>query len=188
MRVWIRAVLTAGLLVPQAAFAAEPAGWYHAGSDPKSFEIERDPNEVHSGKSSARLASIVEKPNGFGTMMQSIDPTEYHGKRLRLSAYIKAKEVTGWAGMWMRVDGPKESLAFDNMQSRSIQGTRDWTRYEVVLDVAPEARAVAFGLLLEGVGTVWLDDVQLEIVDQSVPTTNQLLISNRKPVNLDLEN
>lgn len=57
--------------------------------------------------------------------------------------------------------------------SRQIKGTTDWTRYEIVLDVAQEATALSFGILTVG-GTVWLDDVAFEVVDASVPTTDMI--------------
>jgi hypothetical protein len=71
----------------------------------------------------------------------------------------------------MRVDGAGSLLAFDNMQNRPIKGTTDWKRYDVVLDVPPEAKALAFGLLLAGNGQIWFDDLRLEVVDRSVAVT-----------------
>ena len=55
---------------------------------------------------------------GFGTLMQQIDAADYRGRRVRLSGLSKAAAVAGWAGLWMRVDGRRGVLAFDNMQSR----------------------------------------------------------------------
>jgi hypothetical protein len=61
--------------------------------------------------------------------------------------------------------------------------------YEVVLDVAPEATSIALGALLTGPGEVWLDDVSLEVVPATVPTTD--LLGNQgvaaRPRNLGLE-
>ncbi len=174
-----------GQAVP-AAEAAPPEGWFLAGSDPGSYTFELDGKIAKEGKSSARLASTA-RSTGFGTMMQSIAATEYLGKRLRLTSFVKAKDVKSWAGVWMRVDGPgNRSTAFDNMNQRPIKGTKDWVRYDVVLDVAADARAIAFGILVHGEGTVWLDGVKLEVVDTSVPTTS-MTSQARKPENLDLE-
>jgi hypothetical protein len=187
MKTVVRCLVVASFSIPTLATAAGPSGWFLAGSEPQSYVLDVDNAVVHEGKSSARLAS-KEVPKGFGTMMQTIDPGEYHGKRLKLSGFVKASKVTDWAGLWMRVDGPEpnHSLAFDNMQGRSIKGTKDWTRYDIVLDVADNAKDIAFGILLHGSGTVWLDDVQFEIVDTSVPTTD-MTYQNRKPANLDFE-
>ena len=113
------------------------------------------------------------------------------GKRIRLSAWLKSSDVKDWAGLWMRVDGSAQrSLAFDNMQNRPLKGTMDWARYDVVLDVPEQAVGVYFGVLVYGAGNLWLDDVQLGIVDQSVPVTDLMTGSGKKPkapVNSDFE-
>jgi hypothetical protein len=99
---------------------------------------------------------------------------------------MKSEEVTGWAGLWMRVDKGKEVVAIDNMQGRAIKGTTSWQRYEVVLDVPKDATGVAFGILLTDTGQVWLNSTKLQIVGAEVPTTN--LKENKlpdKPVNLE---
>ena len=108
-------LVAAGLLFPVLASPATPAGWYLAGSDPASFQTSRDPAVTHDGKKSASLES-TRTPRGFGTLMQSFDAKDYLGKRLRLTAWVKAADVRDWAGVWMRVDGSgTKSLAFDNI-------------------------------------------------------------------------
>ena len=57
------------------------------------------------------------------------------------------------------------------MQSRPVTGTSGWSSGEVVLDVPSETVTIAFGLVLDGPGAVWLDDVALEVVGAEVPTT-----------------
>ena len=42
--------------------------------------------------------------------MQSFDASKYRGKKIKLSAYLKTKDVTGWSCMWMRVDGAQRML------------------------------------------------------------------------------
>lgn len=155
------------------ARAAEDAKWFLAGSDRKNYVLSIDTQITHGGKPSQSLSSAVKEPKGFGTIMQDFVPTDYLGKRVRMSAWVKTANVTGWAGLWMRVDGAAgTSLAFDNMGKRPIKGTTDWTRYEVVLDVAPSAKNLAFGLLLAGPGQSWLNDLQFEMVDSSVAATD----------------
>jgi hypothetical protein len=123
-------------------------------------------------------------------MMQMFDAADYTGKRMRFSGWVKSETVASWAGLWMRVDGngsPSRTLAFDNMQSRGIKGTTDWTRYEVVLDVPDDAKAIAFGILLDGEGKVWLSDVKFESVSLSVPTTGSSTEMRSAPENLGFE-
>lgn len=166
-------VLGAGLsLKAMQAHPADDAKWFLAGSDPKSFVISTDPQVTHDGKPSQSLACAAQDPNGFGTIMQGFVPTQYLGKRVRMSAWVKTAKVSGWAGLWMRVDGaPDTTLAFDNMAQRPIKGNTDWTRYEVVLDVASGAKNLAFGLLLGGTGQAWLNDLKFEVVDTGVAVT-----------------
>jgi hypothetical protein len=167
-----------------------PDGWIRAGNAPADFDMGTDQTIVHAGKASGYLKSKVAKPAGFGTLMQLCTGAQFLGKRVRLSAWIKSDSVAGWAGLWMRVDGPDaKMLAFDNMQSRPIKGTSGWTQNNIVLDVAPNAKDIAFGVLLDGTGAVWFDDISFEIVDHNVPTTGQGVGSEvaSVPRNLDFE-
>ncbi len=71
------------------------------------------------------------------------------------------------------------------MQGRPIRGTTPWTRYAVVLDVPQEAKAIAFGVLLDGAGELWFDSFTFDTVARDVPTSNPRL--PEKPRNLDFE-
>lgn len=149
-------------------------GWFEAGSAPQNYVTGRDVGIYYTGPSSHYIFSANNPTGGFGTIIQNMDPDDYLGCRVRMSAYIKAEGVEGWAGMWMRVDDespPAGVLSFDNMQNRPITGTRDWEAYEIVLEVPREAQNIAFGVLLAETGRVWVDDVIFEIVDSQVPAT-----------------
>ncbi|MEO8377802.1 MAG: hypothetical protein ABI579_09025 [Candidatus Sumerlaeota bacterium] len=104
-----------------------------------------------------------------------LNPTEYVGKRVRFSAYVKtagaAGDTVGSTGLWMRVDGSTQMLGFDNMSSRPIRTRADWVRYEVVLDVPAGAIGIALGALIWRPGEAWIDDAELEIVPTTVATT-----------------
>jgi len=102
-------------------------------------------------------------------------PDKYLGKRVKMTGYLKPKDVTDWAGFWFRVDQPglQQFLSFDNMRDRPIKGTTNWKKYEIVLDVPKGASNIAFGALLSNTGQIWLDNVNFEIVDNFVSTTGQ---------------
>lgn len=173
-------------------FAAGDAlkGWMKAGSDARSYEASVDKGKARGEHNSVRYRSLENvKEDGFGTMMQIIQSDEYKGKRVRLSAYIKAEKVSGWAGLWMRIDGREvsEPLAYDNMGDRAIKGTGDWKKCEVVLDVPEDgSTAIAFGFMLSGNGTIWVSEMVLAEVDKSVPVTRPATNSYPLyPVNMD---
>ena len=172
-----RSLLMIGFLgFSSTAMGAAPLkGWALFGSHPEDYETALDKTIVHGGKASCVLKSKSDKPKGFAALGQVLKPDAYRGKRVRLSGYVRADKVAGWAGLWMRIDGPKGShgLAFDNMQRRPIKGSSGWTRYEIVLDVPQEASAIWFGALLaDGAGQIWLDDFKFEVVDRNVATTD----------------
>jgi|SRR5690606_17981008 len=165
----------AALLLLASIFAFKPLndieGWFLTGSNPENYEI----GLVKDAERNGNVAFLKSKKavDGFGTIMQSFNPSNYLGKRVRLSGYVKSKDVKNWAGMWFRIDGPEKgkSLAFDNMQERPIKGTTEWKKYEIVLDAPENSTNFAFGVLQVGPGEVWLDDLKFEIVDKSVPLT-----------------
>lgn len=159
--------------------------WILMGSRPQDYEVGFDNQVVHTGKSSVYLKSIVSTAPGIGTFATDISANNYRDKRVRLAGYVKADRVEDWAGLWMRVDGPESTtLRIDNMQNRPIQGTRGWQEYDVVLDVPEDSTLIAYGILLSGKGQVWLDNVQLQEVDQSVPITDY---KSKPPADLGFE-
>ena len=151
--------------------AAAPAGWFLAGTKPASYEAGVDAQAAYNGHPSAYLKSKVSDTGGFGTLMQDFRADNYAGKRVRFSAFVKSDGVQSWAGLWMRVDKEKDSVAFDNMLDRPIKGTTGWQKYEVVLDVPQDATGIFFGVLLDGPGAVWLNSAKFEVVGADVPTT-----------------
>jgi len=156
------------------------------------YQVRVDTRRKHGGEASGRIewkASGKPSPQQFGTLTQMMLPDAYRGKRLRLSGHVRANRVAnGYAGLWMRVDGPRGGahLAFDNMKDRGLTGTRRWRSCEIVLDVAQEATAIAFGALLTGTGRMWVDDLKLEVVDDSVPTTEQALAGEEFPIDPEI--
>lgn len=165
-----------------------PRGWYTP-NKPSEYEVGIDNSTFEHGHSCAFIKSKSPVGKDFGNLMQVISAQNYLGKRLRLSGYIKTKDVEQWCGMWMRVDGEGSQLKFDNMVNRPIKGTTDWKKYEIVLDVPENSKTINYGSLLPGRGEVWFDNFKLEEVDKSIPVTNINYGFNlpEKPVNLDFE-
>ncbi|TYP68099.1 helix-turn-helix domain-containing protein [Paenibacillus methanolicus] len=167
-----------------------PHGWTVTGNRVDEYEVALDKREAHLGSASARIQSVKRGAEGFATLMQMFGADRYAGKRVRLTAFVKAEGIQGWAGLWMRVDRKNgDLLQFDNMQDRPIQGTLDWNQYAVVLDVSEASHAIAFGALLRGEGRLWVDNFRIDEVDERTPTTGQSAEEGvpAEPVNLDFE-
>ena len=178
--------------VPSAPVAPSPppasekiAGWFLAGSAGDRYRIVRDREIKQSGQASARLESVNAPADKFGTLMQTSDAMAFRGKRLRFSAALRAKDVSGRVGLWMRIDRERDLRGpFDNMDERPISGSSDWRRDVVVLDVPRDAERINYGLILQGTGMSWIDDAQLEVVDRTTPLTGGV---PGQPRNLDFE-
>jgi hypothetical protein len=54
-------------------------------------------------------------------------------------------------------------LANNFMADAPVKGTTAWTRYTIALPVAPNAEFIEVGAMMQGKGTLWLDDVELEM-------------------------
>lgn len=177
-----------------------PKGWMHLGDRPLHYEMSVDTVATHGGKASARITFIGKKAEGFGTLMQTIKADDYRGKRIRMSAWMKTEDAQS-ASLWLRIDGAKHNLGFDNMSDRAVTGTTEWTEYALVLDVPEEAVNVSFGAIVAGKGQAWVDDCSIEVVGTVVLSTNRLThermrelevppdsrVYPTKPVNLDFE-
>lgn len=197
---FLKSILIIGTTLALLSFDL-PTGWFIAGSKPQSYEMGIDRSTGQNSKNSATIKSNENTIEGFGTLMQNFSPDKYIGKRIRLTGMLKTKDVSSWAGLWLRIDTktPIKAVVFDNMhdgkKDKSVKGTTDWTKYEIVLDVPYNASNIAFGALLGGTGQIWFDNLNFEIVTPDILTTgiemetksSTYATSKNEPVNLDFE-
>ena len=166
--------------------------WLITGTAPDKYKTGIDRTVFHTGTASAFIQSEEEEfvPDEYATIMQQFRAERFLGKRVRFSAFVKALEVEGWAGLWLRLDRKfSVTLKLDNMQNRPIKGTINWNLYSCVLDVPEETELINIGILLTGKGRVWLDDVSFQEVDRTIPVTDFDIQKKYPdyPENLDFE-
>ncbi len=141
------------------AYSEDTFQHWNAMSDTYTIDTEN----AYEGKSAAYIKRDGNESTSFSAMSYSI-PASYGGKKIKLTGYIKTKNVIssdGGAGLWMRLD---PQIGFDNMMQRAVKGTTDWEKYEIVLDLKPnETRTIVVGGLLIGTGEMWLDNFQVTI-------------------------
>jgi len=156
----------------------DPANWRLIGTQPKLYSLRQDLENAFQGSPSILVESTGDAIEDFGGFNQILNAHVFAGKRVRFSAWMKTRDVTRRAGLWMTITGKMNglvrSIGGDNMEDRPVKGTTDWQRYQVVLDIAPEAQDICFGALVSGTGKVWMSHPTLEIVDASVPSTNTM--------------
>jgi hypothetical protein len=109
--------------------------------------------------------------DAFASMTQCVaDASALAGKQVRFSGLLKPSDVSGFAGVWLRVDPASRKTparAFDNMEEQHVAGTSDWKRYSVTLDVPADdvggaCFGACFGVLLSGSGGLAADDLKFE--------------------------
>jgi hypothetical protein len=151
-----------------------PDGWWgiqHAGVPSYTFTLDAD--APRAGGRSLRIDNIGPEP--FGTLYQVLPATALRGKTLRFSAWLRTRDAKGnvyGSGAGLKLQSMRGGYIVDHAQMRmdSVAGTTDWARYEVHLKVAGTADQVEVGVTLFGPGTVWLDDVALDVVEPPAPS------------------
>ena len=171
-----------------------PNGWYASGSNPNAYEMGIDPGAGQNGKNAATIRALRPETYGYGRLIQKFASDKYKGKRLKLTGFLRTKNVSEWAGLLMKVEGKsinrvtgKEQnkvLSLDNMYNRFVSGTTHFTKYEIVLDVPDSSSYIMYGLRLTGSGQIWLDQVSFEVVGKDVPVTSSEL---NEPTNIDFD-
>ena len=150
------------------------AAWVMTGSHAPDYEAGLLPKSItYNGGRVVRLRLRVadSEPLGFGALMQCIATTRYLGRRVRFSAMARAVEVTGRAGLWLRVDGPGGELAIDNIEDRPLRRVTGWIEAAIVLHVPEQAAALNFGALLGGAGALDLAGLRFEEAAADVAVT-----------------
>ena len=138
----------------------KPDGWYLRAHTGYKVGVDTVVNEK-SGKHPVVVESIDDAAE-YQPLTLSLK-YNYVGKKITLSGYIKTENVSenGFVGLWMRID---PQIDFDNMHDREINGTSDWTRYEITLDLNPsKTTAIDFGAMIIGSGKVWFDDLKVTV-------------------------
>lgn len=147
-----------------------PAGWLKVGATPDDYVATIDHAIYRSGRASAQLRSRVPTASTFGTLTQRVRADSLRDVRLRVTAWLRTRDAKT-ALFFVRVDGAVAGLDFANTDDNPVTGTAEWTRRELVVDVPHDALGITFGLILDGTGTVWLDDVALDVVSPGTQRT-----------------
>ena len=108
------------------AFAQDSTGWIAGGTRPDEYTMSGDPTVSHGSDGCGYIGSRVVHAKWFGTWMSYTSSDKFLGKRLRLTAYVRTKNVEGWAGLWLRIDSANMVLLPDNMSNRPLKGSHDW--------------------------------------------------------------
>jgi hypothetical protein len=170
------ALAAAFAVAPVMALAAAPEplppAWILTGMHPQEFTAGVD--QDLGVKGAKFLRNKADDPHAWAALAQPVSARNYLGQRIRFRAFVKTQEVSGWAGLWMRVDNRAgRTIAFYNSADKPIKGSTDWQERSVVLDVPQDGAVIVFGVINNGKGQVWMDRLGFEQVGQDVPVDVQ---------------
>ncbi len=169
--IWIS--LYAENLLPNSSFefplreGVPPLKWYF--NLPMEGEALTDWSVSHSGRASLRISISPDAPLGWYSVYQEF-PLSPRNQHLTLSVYVKTKDVRGGAGAYCSLNffqGDRR-IAFQDSEEK-LRGDNDWKRIETNAIVPPGTTRMRVILLINGHGTVWFDDVQLQFGDEPTP-------------------
>lgn len=185
-------VLSARIEAAQLASAPLPLppGWVD-GSVQKNghFRMGLDVNQPGCAVIASTPKADHSAEDKFGTLSQSFAADDYRGQAVLLQAELRCAAVIGEATIWLRIDGPQgRVLRFDNLIDRpgaTLDGTTDWVRREILLDVPEDAVSILFGFLLKGRGSVWARNISIEQRPLTSIDKPRRPYRNDRPTNLD---
>lgn len=163
-----------------APLTKKPFGWIYSFNKEQeiAYHVGLDSIIKQKGKYSFSIKNINASFN-FGVIDYPISKT-FEGRSIELKGYIKTHNVnSGYAGLWLRIDGVEKGIAFDNMHKKGVKGTTDWKQYAIKLPYNSDlARTIHIGGLLAGNGTAWFDNFKLFIDD--IPIEKVKLLPSKK--------
>ena len=141
-----------------------PFAWFRHG---KGYKFTVDTAVKHSGKYAGKIERYAQGDDGH--LLSSFDYRLVAGKRIKCSAWIKTKNVKNLVSFWFRGHMDKAGSAYKPVEEQIIKGTMDWKEYSFEKDIPKEVFMVDYGVSLYGGGTVWCDDIKIEIIGDAKP-------------------
>lgn len=148
----------------------KPKSWVNGFNDQLAMSCSMTPDSVirHGGKYSIQYTknkTNIEKINDQDDdhVIYLLIPCAWVGKTISLSGFIRTKDVSGYAGLWMKLTGENGLMGLDLMRGHGLSGTNEWKKLEITMPLPEGVETIVVGLILKGNGTAWLDDLSVQI-------------------------
>jgi len=152
--------------VPETVPLTNDAIWHLSTHTPAKVLLTNDPSEPRNGHATARIESHVANESAALVRFER-NVEEYRGKTIRLRAMIKSLNVTAGAGIFAKTGHFDAQRRFTETATKAalpVRGTKNWMNYTVTLNVPSDADWIEHGIRFDGTGTIWIDDIALEVV------------------------
>ena len=129
------------------------------------------------GKHKASLDSVTKYHGNYSFVLESTDSTQnsdaileivtiktnFEGRFLTLSGYIKTENMEGKGGLFMVIQQDGKVVGSDFMQKIKLNKTADWQHCYIVQEIPENADSILLGFQLAGKGKMWVDSLALHI-------------------------
>jgi len=142
-------------------------GWQAIGhASGKSHEYAADRVKPRSAPASGRIKRTGHEPWGLLAQVVTVKP-EWVGRSVRLSGYLRTAGATGTGGalVLQATNGSGSVMVHDHMDDRRVRGDQGWKQVTTQVRIPAGAYFVKVGVMLEDDGTLWADDLKLELLD-----------------------
>lgn len=147
--------------------AGSPSAWYPVGLLP-GVEFRRDAEVKLSGEASLCILSKEPPPSGTSSVpawSQEVAERLPRGRKLRLSAFVRTREVSGFAAVsFQGWDDELHRMVFSvsTEKTRPLRGSGEWTDVSASFTLPLPVDRIRVLCRLGGVGEAWFDEVTLE--------------------------
>ena len=148
-----------------------PVGWFRAMMPDKAINHSAGLQQMPGHGHVAFIHQDGVKAALVNNWAQRLD-TVPRGATLRLTAEVKTQDIPENTGVVMIQCWDKEGrlvAAATSLSSQPLSGTQDWRTITMEIVVPPQTDAVIVRCGLSQSGTIWFDNVSLEIVSPAVP-------------------
>ncbi|MDR0769700.1 MAG: hypothetical protein LBE75_00660 [Burkholderiales bacterium] len=156
-------VIRTPLLLLNADFENGLESWETSPKDAQAYAFAVDTEIFRTGKQSIRIRSLAGERGG--AIYQVLPAAALRGKTVELSGWLKTDEVAiDGAVLTLRALGGARLLEYNVMRKAPVKGTTEWTRYSIALKLSKNVSDLEVGVALNSKGTVWADDLELNVV------------------------
>ena len=131
----------------------------HVHADSEAFAFSLDASIAHEGRQSLKIER--QRPEPYANVVQKFRKRELVGRKYRLSAWLRGEGLTGAAYLHGALFAYGSPIAEMGSADQGLQGTFDWTRVELALDLPERFDQAEFGITTTGDGALWIDQVEL---------------------------
>ena len=139
---------------------SKPVYWQHKGV---SYGMISD-NSKQDVYRSVRVNTLkkIDKSSRYGNLTTSIEIDSLRGKEIRFSAWAKAeKDNTGISRFWVGITNGEKVKYFERYNNSPIESS-EWKEYKQHGVVEADAKKLFIGALVQGEGTIYVDNIRLE--------------------------